>query len=319
MSPLDPLADSSDAQASSRTTTPPLAAEATNTVTPVWSGVDSAADASSLKRPEDFLHRPRTRGPKTRRARCVPPRPFPPKKNARERRGRRGPRISADVAGRARRPSPRRACSPPPRPRARLTSDPSPRWGSVNLIHAVFEDGFPDLEERFVREKAAADRRYEYNLGSRTFDTEEDGDDGLEHLKKLFRTLDRAAGNPRIDDDDLARARRKFAAELRLWGFRKGARKRRRDGSLYGDPETMSDCDGPAVRKRPEPGPERDVPPGQVGGAGRLVLLARAAGSRPRAKQAYTLADPDFNKQSKEPTSRANGRPGGAHPLHPGA
>ncbi|KAK7239266.1 hypothetical protein SO694_00025274 [Aureococcus anophagefferens] len=261
MSPLDPLADSSDAQASSRTTTPPLAAEATNTVTPVWSGVDSAADASSLKRPEDFLHRPRTRGPKTRRA----------------------------------------------------------RWGSVNLIHAVFEDGFPDLEERYVREKAAADRRYEYNLGSRTFDTEEDGDDGLEHLKKLFRTLDRAAGNPATDDDDLARARRKFAAELRLWGFRKGARKRRRDGSLYGDPETMSDCDGPAVRKRPEPGPEHDVPPGQVGGAGRLVLLARAAGSRPRAKQAYTLADPDFNKQSKEPTSRANDRPGGAHPLHPGA
>lgn len=189
----------------------------------------------------------------------------------------------------------------------------------MNLIHAVFEDGFPDLEERFVREKAAADRRYEYNLGSRTFDTEEDGDDGLEHLKKLFRTLDRAAGNPATDDDDLARARRKFAAELRLWGFRKGARKRRRDGSLYGDPETMSDCDGPAVRKRPEPGPEHDVPPGQVGGAGRLVLLARAAGSRPRAKQAYTLADPDFNKQSKEPTSRANDRPGGAHPLHPGA
>ena len=189
----------------------------------------------------------------------------------------------------------------------------------MNLIHAVFEDGFPDLEERFVREKAAADRRYEYNLGSRTFDTEEDGDDGLEHLKKLFRTLDRAAGNPATDDDDLARARRKFAAELRLWGFRKGARKRRRDGSEYGDPETMSDCDGPAVRKRPEPGPEHDVPPGQVGGAGRLVLLARAAGSRPRAKQAYTLADPDFNKQSKEPTSRANDRPGGAHPLHPGA
>ncbi|KAH8055829.1 hypothetical protein JL721_10143 [Aureococcus anophagefferens] len=201
MSPLDPLADSSDAQASSRTTTP-LAAEATNTVTPVWSGVDSAADASSLKRPEDFLHRPRTRGPKTRRA----------------------------------------------------------RWGSVNLIHAVFEDGFPDLEERYVREKAAADRRYEYNLGSRTFDTEEDGDDGLEHLKKLFRTLDRAAGNPATDDDG---------------------------------------------------------PPAQVGGAGRLVLLARAAGSRPRAKQAYTLADPDFNKV-QEPTPWRDDRRRRA-PAPPGA
>ena len=165
----------------------------------------------------------------------------------------------------------------------------------MNLIHEAFADGFPELEERFVREKRAADRRYEYNLGSRTFDTEDQGDDGLEHLKNLFRRLDHAVGNLRVDDDDLAAVRRRFTRELRHWGFRKGARKRRQGEGFDGELETMSDCDGPVAVRRREPKArldDDDDAPLQPGGHSRLALLANTASKRDRAKVAPGIIAP---------------------------
>ena len=76
------------------------------------------------------------------------------------------------------------------------------RWGATHRIHEHFVDGFPLLEERFVREREAAERRYEYNLGSRNFTSKADGEAGIGALKALFRKLDRAppaslTGEPR--------------------------------------------------------------------------------------------------------------------------
>lgn len=76
------------------------------------------------------------------------------------------------------------------------------RWGATHRIHEHFVDGFPLLEERFVREREAAERRYEYNLGSRNFPSKADGEAGIGALKALFRKLDRAppaslTGEPR--------------------------------------------------------------------------------------------------------------------------
>ena len=36
------------------------------------------------------------------------------------------------------------------------------RWGATHRIHDHFVDGFPLLSDRFVREREAAERRYEY-------------------------------------------------------------------------------------------------------------------------------------------------------------
>lgn len=68
------------------------------------------------------------------------------------------------------------------------------RWGATHRIHEHFVDGFPMLGERFVREREAAERRFEYNLGSRNFPDKADGEAGIGSLKALFRRLDRAIG-----------------------------------------------------------------------------------------------------------------------------
>ena len=68
------------------------------------------------------------------------------------------------------------------------------RWGATHRIHDHFVDGFPLLSDRFVREREAAERRYEYNLGSRHFASKADGEAGIGALKALFRRLDRAIG-----------------------------------------------------------------------------------------------------------------------------
>ena len=103
------------------------------------------------------------------------------------------------------------------------------RWGATHRIHDHFVDGFPLLSDRFVREREAAERRYEYNLGSRHFASKADGEAGIGALKALFRRLDRAIG---LGDAAVVQALRvDFAAELALWKWRKGARvefKRRR-------------------------------------------------------------------------------------------
>jgi len=96
------------------------------------------------------------------------------------------------------------------------------RWGATHRIHEHFVDGFPELEERFVREREAAERRFEYNLGSRNFATKREGEEGIDTLKVLFRKLDRAIG---LRDANMVQSiREEFLAELRHWNWRKGAR-----------------------------------------------------------------------------------------------
>lgn len=96
------------------------------------------------------------------------------------------------------------------------------RWGATHRIHEHFVDGFPELEERFVREREAAERRFEYNLGSRNFASKREGEEGIDTLKVLFRKLDRAIG---LRDANMVQSiREDFLAELRHWNWRKGAR-----------------------------------------------------------------------------------------------
>ena len=96
------------------------------------------------------------------------------------------------------------------------------RWGATHRIHEHFVDGFPELEERFVREREAAERRFEYNLGSRNFATKREGEEGIDTLKVLFRKLDRAIG---LRDATMVQTiREEFLSELRHWNWRKGAR-----------------------------------------------------------------------------------------------
>lgn len=96
------------------------------------------------------------------------------------------------------------------------------RWGATHRIHEHFVDGFPELEERFVREREAAERRFEYNLGSRNFASKREGEQGIDTLKVLFRKLDRAIG---LRDANMVQSiREEFLAELRHWNWRKGAR-----------------------------------------------------------------------------------------------
>jgi len=96
------------------------------------------------------------------------------------------------------------------------------RWGATHRIHEHFVDGFPELEERFVREREAAERRFEYNLGSRNFASKREGEEGIDTLKVLFRKLDRAIG---LRDASMVQTiREEFLAELRHWNWRKGAR-----------------------------------------------------------------------------------------------
>lgn len=97
------------------------------------------------------------------------------------------------------------------------------RWGATHAIHEYFSDGFPELAERFVRTRAsAAQRRFEYNLGSCRFCDAAAAAHGLKKLKTLFRQLDSACG---ASDQHLVTLRRKeFVAELRKWGWRRGAR-----------------------------------------------------------------------------------------------
>lgn len=97
------------------------------------------------------------------------------------------------------------------------------RWGATHAIHEYFSDGFPELAERFVRTRAsAAQRRFEYNLGSCRFCDVASAVKGLKKLKTLFRQLDSACG---VSDQPLVQLRRsEFVAELRKWGWRRGAR-----------------------------------------------------------------------------------------------
>ena len=64
------------------------------------------------------------------------------------------------------------------------------RWASVHKIHSLFADGFPELEQRYVRERDAAERVYEYNLG--TIEREPGGIDETGALRAAFRALDDA-------------------------------------------------------------------------------------------------------------------------------
>ena len=107
------------------------------------------------------------------------------------------------------------------------------RWASVHKIHSLFADGFPELEQRYVRERDAAERVYEYNLG--TIEREPGGIDETAALRAAFRALDDACAA--ADDAELADARRTFVEEMRKWSFR-GARA---PAALA---ETLSDCDG---------------------------------------------------------------------------
>ena len=107
------------------------------------------------------------------------------------------------------------------------------RWASVHKIHSLFADGFPELEQRYVRERDAAERVYEYNLG--TIEREPGGIDETGALRAAFRALDDACAD--ADDAELADARRTFVEEMRKWSFR-GARA---PAALA---ETLSDCDG---------------------------------------------------------------------------
>ena len=73
------------------------------------------------------------------------------------------------------------------------------RWGATHAIHEYFDDGFPALAERFVRQRAtAAQRRYEYNLGSCRFPDPTSADEGLRKLKTLFRQLDAACESDEV-------------------------------------------------------------------------------------------------------------------------
>lgn len=64
------------------------------------------------------------------------------------------------------------------------------RWGARNLIHDFFEDGFPSMRDRFARKRIAAEQKYEYNLGTRSFETPEAAEDGMAWLRALFTELD---------------------------------------------------------------------------------------------------------------------------------
>ena len=61
------------------------------------------------------------------------------------------------------------------------------RWASVHKIHSLFADGFPELEQRYVRERDAAERVYEYNLG--TIEREPGGIDETGALRAAFRAV----------------------------------------------------------------------------------------------------------------------------------
>ena len=123
--------------------------------------------------------------------------------------------------------------APRPPPAKPPTHKYRARWASVHKIHSLFADGFPELEQRYVRERDAAERVYEYNLG--TIEREPGGIDETAALRAAFRALDDACAD--ADDAELADARRTFVEEMRKWSFR-GARA---PAALA---ETLSDCDG---------------------------------------------------------------------------
>ena len=47
---------------------------------------------------------------------------------------------------------------------------------------------------------------YEYNLGSRAFETDPEGQAALDDLERLFRNLDSACGNLAVDDAEFSTA-----------------------------------------------------------------------------------------------------------------
>lgn len=135
------------------------------------------------------------------------------------------------------------------------------RWGATHRIHEHFVDGFPELEERFVREREAAERRFEYNLGSRNFASKREGEEGIDTLKVLFRKLDRAIG---IRDANMVQSiREEFLAELRHWNWRKGARvefKRRKTAqtnNVVSKSHLSDDEDDDAYPRRRQSAPAR--------------------------------------------------------------
>ena len=105
------------------------------------------------------------------------------------------------------------------------------RWGATHAIHEQFDDGYPELAERFVRQRAtAAQRRYEYNLGSCRFPDAARADEGLRKLKTLFRQLDAACENADVFKRCGDERRAAFSVELAKWGWRRGARLQYRGG-----------------------------------------------------------------------------------------
>lgn len=74
------------------------------------------------------------------------------------------------------------------------------RWGARHLIHESFDDGFPALRDRFARKRIAAEQKYEYNLGTRTFETTEAAEDGMAWLRALFVELDNQCDRIKLEE-----------------------------------------------------------------------------------------------------------------------
>ncbi|KAH8066262.1 hypothetical protein JL722_692 [Aureococcus anophagefferens] len=194
--------------------------------------------------------------------------------------------------------APKAAAAPPPSAAAATTASPRgadgkqppmkrARWGATHAIHEQFDDGYPELAERFVRQRAtAAQRRYEYNLGSCRFPDAARADEGLRKLKTLFRQLDAACENADVFKRCGDERRAAFSVELAKWGWRRGARLQYRGGKDGDD----GDGDG-----APEPA---------AGAAAAGVLGPPAAGQLNLGDLAAPRAAPFPRRRSAPPAAR---------------
>uniref|UniRef100_A0A7S3NI66 PDZ domain-containing protein n=1 Tax=Aureoumbra lagunensis TaxID=44058 RepID=A0A7S3NI66_9STRA len=96
------------------------------------------------------------------------------------------------------------------------------RWGARRLVHEAYVDNFPLLANRFTRERQAAEQKFEYNLGTRAFESIEDADDGMSWLRALFLELDAVVHNFEENDqvtkeEALASIREYLEYELQFW------------------------------------------------------------------------------------------------------
>ena len=98
------------------------------------------------------------------------------------------------------------------------------RWGARHLLHDVFEDGYPLLRQRYAKERVAAGQKYEYNLGTRSFDDADDAEDGMAWLRALFVELDGRCDNKNAREN----LRRSLDEELPKWRIAPAARQARK-------------------------------------------------------------------------------------------